>query len=251
MILLLLIITGAILGSFFNLVIYRLPRNESIILPRSHCIYCQHPLGFFDLIPLISFLILRRQCRYCHKPIPIRYFLCELLSIGILLFCWMQFGIGYAFVKTALFLFAILVIFFTDLETYIIPNVMVFSLLVVGLGLNVWEDRVLDTFLGMVIGFLSYFLVGFLAKLYYKKEAIGGGDMKLGAAIGAYWGVKIALLTWYLSFLYGGIIGLVLILLKKKGTKDIIPFGPSIILGFLTAFQFKNVLICFLSGGYF
>jgi leader peptidase (prepilin peptidase) / N-methyltransferase len=222
---------GAILGSFFNLLIHRLPKNENIVYKRSHCPSCNHPLGVLDLIPILSFIFLKGRCRYCKKGIAPRYPIVEIISAFIFWICYINFGLDYLFFKYALFLSCLLVIFFTDLETYIIPNVITYPLILIGIGLGVFEHNIADHLWGTLVGFMIFFVIAVLAKLYYKKDAMGGGDMKLGAAIGAFWGVKLAILSIYFGFFLGGITGFFLIAIKVKKRTDHIPFGPAIILG--------------------
>ncbi len=236
------------LGSFANLLIYRLPRNEEIVFKRSHCPHCNHALGVLDLIPIVSYLIQLGKCRYCAKKIPIRYLVCEIASTAIFVVCWKIYGNSWLFYKTSLFLFALLILFFTDFEHFVLPNVITFPLIGVGLVASVFEDRLIDALWGTAIGFGAYFIIGVVGKWHYKKEAMGGGDSKLGAGIGAFWGIKIAALTCYLSFMIAGIPALILILLKLRKRTDHVPFGPAIITACVFSLIFGQTIWNYFAG---
>jgi leader peptidase (prepilin peptidase) / N-methyltransferase len=239
---------GAVMGSFANMLIHRLPISENIVYKRSFCPKCQHPLSAWALIPILSYLFLLGKCHYCKARIPIRYLICEILSSTLFIWCWLQFGNSLMFYQTSLFLFCMLVLFFTDLETYILPDVLTIPLIPIGIIFAIVQNNLIGSIQGLLIGFLTFFIIAQLAKLYYKKEAMGGGDIKLAAAIGAYWGVKIIMTTIYLSFLLGGIVSITLLLLKLRKRTDNIPFGPYIILGFILALIWGNYIWKFYFG---
>jgi leader peptidase (prepilin peptidase)/N-methyltransferase len=233
---------GAALGSFFNMLIYRLPREEDIVIKSSYCPKCNHKLEPIDLIPIISYLWQKGKCRYCKKHIKFRYLLTEIVCATILLFLWLKFGLSYLFFKYLLFLSSFLIIFFTDIEEYIIPDVITLPCIVIGLGMAVWEKNVLNAILGGLYGYCFFVIIAFFAKLYYKKDAIGGGDMKLAAYIGTFWGFRQIVLTTYFSFIVGGVIAVFLILIKKKKRTDYIPFAPAIIIASLFSLAFGNMV---------
>jgi leader peptidase (prepilin peptidase) / N-methyltransferase len=233
-------ILGGILGSFANMLIHRLPKEENIVWKRSYCPSCKHKLGILDLVPIFSYLSVLGKCRYCKKKIPIRYLLVELLNIALILSCFYVYGFSFLFFKTYIFMFGLLIIFFTDLKEQIVPDSISISFIILGLASAIYEKNILDSIYGLIIGFSIFFIIGFIAKLYYKKDALGFGDVKLIAAIGSFWGTKIMLLTTYFSFLIGGIIGLILIISGLKKRTDYIPFGPSIIIAFVTILVWGN-----------
>jgi leader peptidase (prepilin peptidase)/N-methyltransferase len=137
--------------------------------------------------------------------------------------------LDWTFWKLAIFYLTCLTIFFIDLETMIIPDELSLGLVGLGLGSRLITGGLWDGLCGATVGFGIYFIIGFVSKLIYKKMAIGRGDMKLGAGIGAMWGLWIAIYTVYLSFIVGAIVGLFLIAIKQKARQDLIPFGPMIV----------------------
>ncbi|MFC1771531.1 prepilin peptidase, partial [Candidatus Margulisiibacteriota bacterium] len=177
-----------------------------------------------------------------------RYFLCEVLSVFLFVFCWYKFGASFLFVKTIIFWFCLLILFFTDLDSMVLPNEITVPIIFTGFLFNAWQHQILFSLKGALFGFAVFFLIAKAAKLFYKQEALGGGDIKLITAIGAFWGFKITLFTVYISFLLGGIIGLLLIAFKFKKTKDQLAFGPFIIIGYFLAFEFADKIANFLFG---
>ena len=237
------ILISSVLGSFFNMLIHRLPRNQEIVKKPSHCPKCQHKLTWLDLLPILSYLFLKGRCRYCREKIASRYLLVEISSVFLFTTCWLIFGPTYLFLKYSFFLSIMLLIFFTDLETKKIPDSLNYILICTGLFLAFYEHSIIDSILGLIIGSFIFLSIGFLAKLYYKKDALGGGDVKLSGAIGAYWGLAIMLFSIYFSFLIGGLVSIFLIILKKKTNQDYIAFGPFMVLGSILALLISDYLI--------
>jgi leader peptidase (prepilin peptidase) / N-methyltransferase len=248
-------IIGAVLGSFINMLIYRLPLEESIVWKRSHCTTCNHTLNAIDLIPILSYVLQFSLCRYCKKHIPIRYLIVELLTVFTLGVSWGFLGHSFMFYKLVIFLLALIVIFFIDLDHFIIPDRLSLSLVVLGVFFAVLAEwlyfkqftfiLIKDSLLGGIIGFGIFFSLSVFAKWVFKKEALGFGDVKLIAGVGTFWGVKLTLMTAYFSFMFGGIIGILLIILKKRKRTDYIPFGPFIILAFVFSLLFQNYILAF------
>ena len=222
---------GLVFGSFINMLIYRLP-NQLSIMPRSFCIKCKHKLGLYDLIPLVSYIFSFGNCRYCKKRISIRYPLVEITSVFIWFINWHFFNNSIEFYVMVFFFSSLLILFITDFTSFFIPNVITYPLIVLGLFYNFFNHNLIDSVYGILVGFFSFFLIGLIGRFFYKKNSIGGGDMKLAASIGSLWGLKTSILTVYFSFIVGGSIGLVLVLLGIKKRSDLIAFGPSIIAGF-------------------
>jgi len=241
-ILIFLAVLGTCLGSFLNVLIHRLPKKEGIVLKRSYCPHCKEKLRVIELIPILSYIFQLGKCRHCQKKISFRYFLVETLSAITLPLMWTFFGHGLLFYKTSLFLFALIVVFFTDMETYLIPDKITLPMVMGGLIFAVIEKNILDSIYGLLVGFLTFVIIGVLAKLYYKKDAMGGGDMKLGAAMGAFWGLKITIMMCYFSFLIGGLLGFILLITHLKERSDHIPFGPAMVLGSITSLAFGEKL---------
>lgn len=217
-------IIGLVFGSFFNVLIYRIPRRISIIKPSSFCPHCQRKIRFYDNIPLISFLLLGGRCRYCKKPISLRYPIVELLTGFIFLFGYEKF---YFSLKTILLIFllsALLIIFFIDWEFQIIPDWLNYPGILLGFLFNI--DRFpLFSLCGIIAGMCSLLVLRLIWLLLRKKEAIGGGDIKMAGFLGSYFGYKNVLFIIFLGAILGLIISLLLVAIRKRSIKDYIPFG--------------------------
>lgn len=217
-------IIGLIFGSFFNVLIYRTPRGISIIKPNSFCPYCQKRIKFYDNIPLISFLLLGGRCRFCKKPISLRYPIVELLSGFIFLFSYEKFDFS---PKTILYIFllsALLIIFFIDWEYQIIPDWLNYSGILLGFLFNIDKSPFFSLY-GIIAGMGSLFLLRAIWLLLRKKEAIGGGDIKMAGFLGSYLGYKNVLFIIFFGALFGLVIFLILVAVRKRRIKDYIPFG--------------------------
>ncbi len=219
---------GAMIGSFLNVCIWRIPEGKSIVFPASHCPKCGKSIRPYDNIPLLSWLILRGRCRDCGKPISARYPLVELLTALLSLAMFWKYGLSLPYVAAFVFTAALIVITFIDFDHQIIPDVIslpgipVFFLLavfVMGIGF-------LDALLGLLIGGGFLYLVAVGYELLTKREGMGGGDIKLLAMIGAFLGWKSLFFVVFMSSILGAIVGIVLIMIKGKDMKYAVPFGP-------------------------
>ena len=228
-----LVILGLVLGSFATMLTHRLVHEKDPIIRRSHCPSCSHPLGILDLIPLVSYLYLKGSCRYCHARIPYFYWAIELLMPLTYVIIFIHYELTWLALKLLIFMTAMIILFFTDLLARILPNPITIPLILLGLIFSIFEQTFMSCLWGTIAGFGIYFLIGVVAEFIFKRPSMGGGDMKLGAAVGAFWGLKICGLTIYLSFILGGILSVFLILFKLKRRQDYIPFGPSIILAYI------------------
>lgn len=225
-----------------NMLIHRLPRSLPIMWSRSKCHHCHSPLKAHHLIPILSYIGLKGRCAYCNNKISLRYPVVEIASILILFYTrYAYHGPINPWVITIL-LYALLVVFFTDTETFTIPNTITIPLTIFGGILAITNHTLADSALGWSIGFGVYLLIGVIAQLIYKKPAMGGGDMKLGGAIGTLLGAKLTALTIYFSFIFGGVIGIALILSKIKKRGDYIPFGPSIVIACFVAIHIGDII---------
>jgi leader peptidase (prepilin peptidase)/N-methyltransferase len=214
---------GLIIGSFCNVVIYRLPQGKSIIRPGSHCRSCASPIRPWDNIPVVSYLLLKGRCRDCKERFSPRYLVVELTSGVLYLLLWKKFGLTVPFAIYALFASGLLIITFIDLDHKIIPNIITLPGLTIGLGLSVWGLPItpLASVLGLLVGGTLFYLIAVIS-----KGGMGGGDIKLIAMIGAFLGWQGALFTIFSGALLGSLVGMMLMLLGKKGRKDKVPFGP-------------------------
>jgi len=227
------IIFGAMVGSFLNVCIFRLPNEESIIWPGSHCPHCEKPIRFYDNIPLISFLVLKGKCRDCRAPISLQYPFVEGITALSSLFLVIKFGPSLSYLVYFTFVSALIVITVIDLYHQIIPDVI--SLPGIGVGLLVSliipQITFSNSLIGVLLGGGSLFLVATLYQWLFKREGMGGGDVKLLAMIGAFLGWKAVLLTILLSSLIGSVTGILMMVVKGKDFKYAIPFGPFLSLG--------------------
>lgn len=221
------VIFGAIVGSFLNVCIFRLPNKESIIWPGSHCPHCKKPIKFYDNIPIISYLLLRGKCRQCHGSISFQYPLVEGITALSSLLLIMKFGLSLSYLIYFLFVAALIVVTVIDLYHQIIPDVI--SLPGIGAGLlaslTVSQITFTNSLLGILLGGGSLFLIATVYQWLFKREGMGGGDVKLLAMIGAFLGWKAVILTILLGSLVGSIIGIILMVSKGKDFKYAIPFG--------------------------
>jgi leader peptidase (prepilin peptidase)/N-methyltransferase len=226
-------VLGAAVGSFLNVIILRLPEEESIVFPASHCPKCRHALRFYDNIPLISYLFLKGRCRDCGGSISLRYPLVEALTAIMSLLIYWKFGPSLQYLCVFVFTCSLIVITFIDLDHQIIPDVIslpgipVFFLAAV----FVMNLRFLDAFLGFLIGGGVLYGVAFFYELITKREGMGGGDIKLLAMIGAFLGWQSLLFVLLISSFAGAAVGIAIMILKGRDMKYAVPFGPFLSLG--------------------
>ncbi len=238
------IVTGLILGSFLNMLIYRLPRNMNWTTDRSKCPSCKHVLQVLDLFPFFSFVLSLGRCRHCKTPIPIRYLLVEIITPALLILAY-SINPGFTLEAHALALFYLVcvAVFFIDLETTLIPNELSIGLVIIGLLYQGINGNILQSLIGLIVGYSVFWLIATVSKRFYKQDTMGGGDLKLAAGIGAFWGPSFVLITSYLSFLIGAFIGIIALIVFKKKRTDAIPFGPMIVLAAIIVSVFEEKLL--------
>jgi len=235
-----LFILGTIVGSFLNVCIVRLPHEKSIVFPASHCVHCQKPIAWYDNIPLLSYLFLGGRCRHCKARFSFRYFLVELITgVSFLLF-YKYFGLHAVLVPYLVMMCGFIVATFVDFEHRIIPDEVsiggmiagvLFSALIPQLhGQDVFWKGLLWSVVGLLAGGGSIYLMGMLGDVLFKKESMGGGDVKLMAMVGAFMGWKYALLTFFLAPFFGALYGVIEKIRTKEST---IAYGPFLVFGAL------------------
>ena len=240
------ILFGLLFGSFLNVCIYRIPRGESIAFPASHCPHCQHPIKPYDNVPVFSFLLLRGKCRSCGAAISWRYPLVEALTGALFGYVVHRYSFTGAALAYLVFTALLIAISFIDLDHLLIPDVLSLPGIALGFGASFliprpWHDSVI----GMLLGGGMILAVGEAGERLFKKEAMGGGDVKLMAMIGAFLGWKMVLLTIFFASVVGAVIG---IAMKARTGKEYIPFGPFLSLGALGALFFgENFLQWYLT----
>ncbi|MFA5585827.1 MAG: prepilin peptidase [Saccharofermentanales bacterium] len=224
---------GAIVGSFLNVCIYRIPAGESIVRPASRCPKCGQAIRWYQNVPILSWLLLRGKCAACGVAISPRYPFVEALTGVLFALVVYRFGLQYFVPVLWIFAAALVVITFIDLDHQIIPDVI--SLPGIGIGFLCsfvipWISWT-DSLIGILLGGGSLYLVAAGYQWLTKKEGMGGGDIKLLAMIGAFLGWKAVLPVIFLSSLIGSLIGVPVMLVKKADGQLAIPFGPFLALG--------------------
>ncbi len=249
---------GLVIGSFLNVVIFRLETGEQVVSGRSHCRDCQHTLKWYDLVPLLSFIMLGAKCRYCGKPISIQYPLVELFT-GILFVLLFQLTInskqltvldGIYFTYLLIVSCSLLIIFVYDLKHYIIPDKIVYPAIIVSMFTRISEvglpkfgsptSEILINFIFAALIAGSFFLA---IVLITKGRGMGGGDVKLAFLMGLVLGWPKILAALFLAFTIGAIYGIILIIIKKKTLKSEVPFGPFLVGGtFIALFWGEEIV---------
>ena len=244
---LLIFLFGVSLGSFANVCIYRLPRDKQIIIGRSYCPRCKKKIKWYDNLPLISYIFLNAKCRNCDKSISVRYLIVELITGISFLLIFLSFKNLYTIVFLSTLILILIMIFFIDLENFIIPDSLNF--LIMGLALvknfipsfntSLIHD-INQSIIGGIIGYFSIWLIIFLYKTLKKIDGMGLGDAKLMAGIGLLFGWQSIPLVLFLSSILGLFFVAPSLLKKQKTMKSEIPFGPFIIISMLIYFVFGD-----------
>jgi len=210
---------GAVVGSFLNVVVARVPAGESIVHPRSRCPGCRTPIGWYDNVPVLSWMLLRGRCRACRAGISFRYPLVELLGGAAALVAVSRHGLSLAALAEFGFAATLLALSFIDLDTWLLPHVLTVPLLVAGVGLSALGLTSAPSFLGSLggaaAGWLSFAAVSVLGEKVFRKEALGFGDVWLLGGIGAWVGVAGLLPVVLLASLQGTVVGLALIVMGR------------------------------------
>ncbi|MCP4633017.1 MAG: prepilin peptidase [candidate division Zixibacteria bacterium] len=239
---------GLIFGSFFNVVIYRLPTKKSIVWPASFCPECKTNIRPYDNIPILSFIILRGKCRHCKSSISIRYPIVEALTGFLFWLSYFMFGLEIQLIPVLLLTSICITITFIDLDHLIIPDVISLPGIPIGILLSLLPGGLgfIESIIGFLAGGVGLYLIALFGNLVFKKESMGGGDIKLAALIGAFLGWKGVLLTIIISSLIGAISGILLLLLSSsfaKKSSHAIPYGPFLALGAIVSMFWGNQLI--------
>ena len=232
------LVLGLIVGSFLNVCIYRIPRKISIIKPASFCPGCGNSIKLWHNIPVLSFILLKGKCAYCGSRISFRYPFVEILNGILYVLAYLSFGLTPYLLFILIFISAMIVVSFIDIDFQIIPDQISVPLIFIGFIFSLFSNGYTgfvsdfkESLIGIVVGGGSLLIVSIIS-----KGGMGGGDIKLNAAVGAFLGWKSSLLTIFIGSLIGSIVGI--IILKKTGNRKI-PFGPFLSIG---------ALICLFSG---
>ena len=243
----LLFILGTIFGSFLNCIIYRLKEKKSFLKGRSFCPYCKHILSWKDLIPILSFIFLKGKCRYCKKKIPIQYPSIEFLTGILAFFSFFPLIENFSFfnlqssIFNFLFFSLLILIFVFDLKYYSIPDQILISAILISILYRIFNfSNFQNLFFSLLPSLLFLFLV-----LISREKWLGFGDFEISIFMGIFLGWPKILVALFFSIFAGALIGLVLILLKKKSLKSQIPFAPFLVSGTFFALFFGQSLIDF------
>jgi leader peptidase (prepilin peptidase)/N-methyltransferase len=243
---LLVFIYGLVFGSFFNVCIYRIPRQESIAYPPSHCTTCGKKLKAVDLFPVISWVLLKGKCRYCGEKISIKYPVFEILTGMIFVLVYKQFGYSIETIKFIVFASYLIIVGFIDLNT----TDVYFSTTIFGVITGV-VFLIIDIFLGNAFFTYLYgaaFGAGIISLIILTTGGMGWGDAEILGICGLFLGFKLSILTFFFSTILAGTIGVILIITKIKSRKDYIPFGPYIALAaFFAALYGKKFIQWYLA----
>lgn len=226
-------IFGACFGSFANVVIYRMPKDESVVKPASHCQKCGKGVRWYDNIPMVSWLLLKGKCRHCGAPFSFRYFIVELLTASLFALSYFYLGLTWTLLEALIFIFALVCCTFIDFDHMILPDEFTLSGIVIGLvgaWLNPQRDF-LDALFGVLMGGGFLWAMAYIYYLFTKQDGMGGGDIKLLAWIGAVLGWKAIPFVIMCAAIFGSVVGLILARKQKEGLKTAIPFGPYLALG--------------------
>ncbi|MEW6473286.1 MAG: prepilin peptidase [Actinomycetota bacterium] len=246
-------VLGLAIGSFLNVVIWRVPRKLSVVRPPSHCPQCETPIRPADNIPVLSWLVLSGKCRHCGNPIPIRYLLVE-VGCGVLFAAVAaRFGASWELPAYLVLAAALLAISLIDLEHFIVPDRITAPLTVSALallGVAALADGKGWTFGRALLGALAFFAFLLVLNLMYPR-GMGMGDVKLAFSLGLFlgwlgWGQVF--LGGFLAFLLGAVVGVTLIATKIKGRKDVVPFGPFLALGTMLTILWGDPILRWYSG---
>ena len=241
---------GAIIGSFLNVCIARLPDGRSVVRPPSHCPKCQSFLAWYENIPILSYLFLAGRCRTCRVRISAIYPAVEVLTGALAVALFLRLGPTLAFAGYFAFAAALVVITFIDLDHQIIPDVISLPGIVVGLAFSLVSPLVtpFDALVGALAGGGTLLAVAWLYKTFRGQEGMGGGDIKLLAMIGAFLGWKSIFVTLFVGSVIGSIIGVVVMLYEGADTKLAIPFGPFLAGGALVYLFWGDRILAFYFG---
>ncbi|MDQ7000016.1 MAG: prepilin peptidase [Mariprofundus sp.] len=241
-------IVGLIVGSFANVCVYRIPRRESVMFPGSHCPACHHAIAVYDNIPLLSWLMLAGKCRHCSVPISWRYPLLELvMSVSWGLLAW-HFGAVPELVVALCLFFLLWVLSFIDLETGLLPNVLTYPGIALGLLFSWWLGNWQDALIGAIAGYGIFWLIARLFLRLTGREGMGYGDFKLLAMLGAFMGWQALPFIIFASSVVGTFAGVIILLLARQGLRAEIPFGPYLAAAGMVWFVWGNEVLAWYLG---
>jgi leader peptidase (prepilin peptidase)/N-methyltransferase len=243
---------GLAIGSFLNVCIYRLPREESIVKPGSHCPNCNKLIRWYDNIPILSYIFLRGKCRYCSWKIPLRYPIVELITALALFFYYRNFGFSFLLFKYFILTAVLIIATFTDFKHQIIPDQVSLGFIPVGFIFFILQyyilhqqnfiSSIVNSILGIIIGALIIYATGILGRILFKKESMGIGDVKLMAMIGAFLGYKAVILIYFIAPFFGIFYGLYKRIFYKE---EYIPYGPFLAMASIVVIFWQDKILSY------
>jgi leader peptidase (prepilin peptidase)/N-methyltransferase len=239
---------GLMIGSFLNVVIARVPERRSLWMPGSTCPECGHAIAWHDNIPVLSFFLLRGRCRACAAPIPWRYPIVEAITAVLFAAAWLRFGADVRqFIVAVVFLAALVAITVIDLRHQIIPDAITLPGVVAGVVAALATHRIawVDSVAGILLGSGL-----FVAVIVVSRGGMGGGDLKLGAMLGAFLGWQALLVGLFIAVMLGGMLAVVLLASRRVARKDAIPFGPFLAIGGAAALLWSDAILAWYLGGF-
>ncbi len=246
--LILTIVLGLVVGSFLNVVIHRVPRKMKLALERSACPKCKTPLKWYHNIPVLSYLVLGDKCGFCKERISLRYPLVELLNGAFWAVFYWQFGLTVIGAAYAALASALLVIFFIDLDFQIIPDSVTLPGMVFGLAVSFAPGGIgiVSAGIGLLVGGGALYLMAVLGDWLFKKESMGGGDIKMCAMLGAFLGWQKVLFIFLSSAVIGLAVSIVVMIFSSKLRESrMIPFGPFLAAAAMLAMVYGDQIIDF------
>jgi len=234
---------GLIVGSFANVCVHRIPLGESIAFPGSHCPHCHHAIAVYDNIPLLSWLLLKGKCRHCSQAIAWRYPVMELVmglgSAGLA----SHYGLTPELLVALTLFFLLWVLSAIDLETFLLPNVLTYQGIFIGLLFSYWLGDLQASLIGAVLGYGVFWLVAKLFFMLTGREGMGAGDFKLLAMLGAFMGWQALPFIILASSIVGTVVGIIFLLLSRRGMHAEIPFGPYLAMAGMIWFVWGNSIL--------
>ena len=228
-------VIGSIVGSFYNVCIYRIPNDLDVVSKSSFCTSCKYKIPFYLNIPIISYILNFGKCKNCKNKISISYLVVEVLTASLFVYAYMLYGISFNSLAFIIFYSGLLIIFFTDFKYYLILDKITIPLSIVGLvftffNFNPFDVDILSSLMGGAVGYLVIYIIRFLFFKIRKVEGMGLGDAKLFLMIGIWLGIKSIYLILASSALVGAIVGSLIIYFYKKDKDFQIPYGCFIVI---------------------
>ncbi len=236
---------GAVIGSFLNVLMFRIPKGISIIKPNSFCPHCKKPIEWYENIPLVSYLLLRGKCSGCQKQISIRYPFVELVTGCLFFYLFIKYNLGPEFFFYVFFFCSLIVISGIDFSYQIIPDIFSIPGIFIGLVFQIMKGNFILGLIGAVFGGGLILLIRVIGGWAYKKEVMGLGDVYLSAMIGAFVGFPLIITSIFIGAFVGAILGVIYIIATHQSRESPIPFGPFLAIGGVIVIIFKPQIIHF------